>query len=121
MRALAHSQTRLRSNTDFQRIYKKAKRFAGPYLLLLAQNNNLDYPRLGISIAKKKVKTAVGRNRIKRVIRESFRAQVSNLPGIDIIVVANQGCDQVPNEKLFEVLEKRWLEIIAYYKTLSAS
>lgn len=119
VRALALSQTRLRSNTDFQRIYKKAKRFTGPFLLLLAQPNNLEYPRLGLSLAKKKVKTAVARNRIKRIVRESFRAHLTNLPGVDIIVIASQGCDQIPNEKLFETLQKRWPELIAYYKKSS--
>ena len=116
MRALAHKQTRLRSNTDFQRIYKKAKRFSGPFLLLLTQPNQLNHPRLGISIAKKKVKTAVARNRIKRVVRESFRQHLLKLPGIDIIVIANFGCDQISNEKLFVALENRWPELIAYYK-----
>lgn len=121
VRALAHSLTRLRNNSDFQKIYKQAKRFAGPYLLLLTKENTLSYPRLGMSIAKKRVKTAVARNRIKRVVRESFRTHVSKLPQIDIIVIANQGCDQVSNEKLFEVLEKRWQELITYYKKAAVS
>ena len=50
--------------------------------------NGRDYPRLGISIGRKKVRRAVARNQIKRLLREAFRLGKEELPaGIDLVVV----------------------------------
>lgn len=48
--------------------------------------NNLDYPRLGIIVAKRQFPRAVARNAIKREIRESFRLRSELLPSVDIVV-----------------------------------
>lgn len=43
--------------------------------------------RLGIVVAKKNIKLAVDRNRLKRLVRESFRKQQLGLLGLDIVVI----------------------------------
>ena len=48
----------------------------------------MDHPRLGIIIAKKNVKLAVERNRLKRQLRETFRKQRQVLPSLDIVLLA---------------------------------
>ncbi len=49
--------------------------------------NGLGYPRLGMSVGRK-VGNAVRRNRIRRLIRESFRLMQHDLPeGYDLVVV----------------------------------
>ncbi|WP_223351813.1 ribonuclease P protein component, partial [Escherichia coli] len=57
----------------------------GKHVLLLARENGLDHPRLGLVIGKKNVKLAVQRNRLKRLIRESFRHNQETLAGWDIV------------------------------------
>jgi ribonuclease P protein component len=43
-------------------------------------------PRLGIVIPKKLLKTAVHRNLVKRLTRESFRASAERLPAGDFVI-----------------------------------
>lgn len=80
----------------------------GKNVLLLARNNDLDYPRLGLVIGKKSVKLAVERNRLKRQIRESFRLNQDNLVGWDIVVVARKGLGDLENSELALQFGKLW-------------
>ncbi|MDR6996240.1 ribonuclease P protein component [Aeromonas salmonicida] len=57
---------------------------------------------------KKALKRAVWRNRVKRVVRESFRLNQASLPAIDIVVIAKGGVKEMDNEELFKLLEKLW-------------
>ena len=75
-------------------------------------NNN----RLGLAIAKKRVKLAVQRNRIKRQIRESFRLNQHNLPHIDIVVMVKSGTDKLENKEINQQLEKIWRKVIQRHK-----
>ena len=60
---------------------------------------------------KKKVKNATDRNKIKRIIRESFRLQRHELPNVDIIVIAKHGIGQMDKQALAIQLEKLWRKI----------
>ena len=80
----------------------------GKNLLILARDNGLDHPRLGLVIGKKSVKLSVERNRIKRQIRESFRLNQIPLTGLDIVVVARKGLADLDNEELREQFGKLW-------------
>jgi len=51
----------------------------------LAARNGLDYARLGMIVPKKILATAVARNRVKRLIREAFRLNQSELKGLDVV------------------------------------
>lgn len=54
--------------------------------------NEEKVPRLGVALAKRYIKLAVNRNKIKRQIRESYRLH-PNLPNIDIVVVTRKTTD----------------------------
>jgi len=77
-------------------------------ITLLACPNTLEHPRLGLAVPKKALKRAVWRNRVKRVVRESFRLKQHQLPAIDIVVIAKAGVKEMDNEELFKLLEKLW-------------
>lgn len=77
-------------------------------LLLLACNNSLTYPRLGLVIGKKSVKLAVQRNRIKRQIRETFRLNQHTLNNYDMVIVARKGLADLQNDQLQKQLVKIW-------------
>lgn len=83
---------------------------------MLIRSNSLDHIRLGLSISKKRVRNAVQRNRLKRIVRESFRCLQPAVEGIDIVVVANKTSDTALNKELFENLEKQWKRLISTYQ-----
>jgi ribonuclease P protein component len=80
----------------------------GKNVLLLARANDLDHPRLGLVIGKKSVKLSVERNRLKRVIRDSFRLNQESLGGLDIVVVARKGLGDLDNPELHQQFGKLW-------------
>ena len=80
----------------------------GKNLLLLARNNDLDHPRLGLVIGKKSVKLSVERNRLKRLMRESFRHHQDNLVGWDIVIIARKGLGDVESPELIQHFGKLW-------------
>ena len=59
--------------------------------LLLARSNDCGYHRLGLAVAKKHVRRATQRNRIKRGAREAFRHLPDTGPGLDIIFLTRPG------------------------------
>lgn len=78
---------RLISKQDFQFVFTQPGKVARKNLLALYRLNQQCYARLGIIIPKHHAKRAVDRNRIRRVIRESFRQHKEALKGLDIIVL----------------------------------
>jgi ribonuclease P protein component len=104
-------ELRLLTPTHFEYVFSKAIPSVSPQLTLLARYNNSDNPRLGITLAKKRVKHAHNRNRLKRVIRESFRLQRHSFPNIDIVVVGKTGLDKLSNQELFSLLSKLWKKL----------
>jgi ribonuclease P protein component len=64
-----------------------------------------------MAIAKKKAKRAVDRNRIKRVVRESFRHQQQSLAGLDIVVMNKPDAVSATNQELRASIDAIWAEL----------
>lgn len=78
---------RLGGRGTFSAIFDCGIRQAKGPLLVVMVPNALGHPRLGIGVPKK-VGNAPKRNRIKRMIRESFRLMQHDFPrGFDVVVV----------------------------------
>ena len=103
---------RLLKPAEFSRVFKKAIRSSDRMLTILVAPNDLGYPRLGLAISKKHAKRAVDRNRIKRIIRESFRLNQANLPAADFVIMAKPVTKSVINADLFESLDNHWSRLI---------
>ncbi|AFJ49040.1 ribonuclease P protein component [Shimwellia blattae DSM 4481 = NBRC 105725] len=83
-------------------------RAGSPHITILGRQNELGHPRIGLTVAKKNVKRAHERNRIKRLTRESFRLRQHELPAMDFVVVAKKGVAGLDNQALTEALDKLW-------------
>ena len=75
---------------------------------MLYRPSGRDSARLGLAVAKKRLKRAVDRNRIKRLIRESFRQQRDRLKGLDIVVLVKPGIEKADNRTLLDALRRHW-------------
>lgn len=105
-------ELRLLTPDDFQPVFKNAIPAVSPHLTLLARKNSLDHPRIGMAIPKKHIKRAVGRNRIRRIVREQFRLQQHQLPAIDIVVIAKAGIADLSNQEINTILDKLWRKLV---------
>jgi ribonuclease P protein component len=103
---------RLSSPADFQYVFAKAQKSADAYLTVLARPNGREHARLGLAIAKKSLRKATDRNRIKRLVRESFRLHHASLGGLDFVVMARAGARQADGLTLRTALEQHWASLI---------
>jgi len=78
-------QKKMRKTDEFSSVFRFRCVRAIAGIDLLAAPNGLDYSRLGMIVPKKILATAVARNRVKRLIRESFRLNQCELAGLDIV------------------------------------
>lgn len=103
---------RLLTAEDYKRVFNNnpLKLVCPPYTLLAVPNLE-DIPRVGLIVAKKNVRNAVDRNRIKRLARESFRLNQHQIPAYDIVLLARRGSSQLPNKVLFGHLEQLWIRL----------
>lgn len=76
---------KLRKTDDFSSVFHFRCSRRGQWLDVSAAPNHLGFARLGLIVPKKLISTAVGRNRIKRLLREWFRQNQEKLGGLDII------------------------------------
>jgi ribonuclease P protein component len=81
-------------------------------MTILAIPNDRYEPRLGVVISRKVARTAVARNRIKRLVRESFRYEQQQLGSLDIVVIGRPGITRQTNRVITESLDKLWKKLI---------
>jgi ribonuclease P protein component len=78
----------LRNTRQFNHVYKKGKSVVNRQVVMYYKKNNLDYNQIGFSVSKK-VGKAVVRNRVKRLMKESYRLNLEKIEdGYDIIFIA---------------------------------
>lgn len=74
----------------FQRAYRHGRRARGSSFTVVVHPNGLKVRRMGLSVGKRCWKSAVRRNRVRRVFREAFRLVQAQLPqGIDVVLIAS--------------------------------
>jgi ribonuclease P protein component len=103
---------RLLTAEDYRQVFDTATyKVQNQEFLILATPTPIEESRVGLVIAKKNIKLAVQRNRIKRIIRESFRHSRTQLNDLDLVVMARRGASDMDNAKLREILDKLLLKL----------
>jgi len=122
-------QYRLKTKQDFQSVFANPQKIAHQQLLLLYRANQRPHARIGIIIGKQHVAFAVNRNRLRRMVRESFRHHKESLKGLDLVVLVRSkwrpsspitGCERASQDKGKIVgrddIDKLWLRLTDTFK-----
>ena len=104
-------ERRLRQSADFKRLYAKGRRVSQERFTAVVRANDLGAPRLGLSVAARILRRAVQRNRVRRLIRESFRHHQLALPAVDIVIGLRGPLRDQDREQMRRSLEKLWQKI----------
>lgn len=116
-RAAFPRAARLTRPSEFKRIFDKPVVSADAFFRVLARAGTGTGPRLGMAVSRNVERRAAGRNRIKRIVRESFRRYFgAESPGgcpVDVIVLPRQLCARTDNRQLSESLQRHWVRIVA--------
>jgi ribonuclease P protein component len=101
-------EKRLLNAAAYSRVFKKAARSRDKWFTVLCRENETDVARIGLAISKKNCRLAAGRNRIKRVVRESFRQHQAALAGLDVVVINQPAARSAGNQTLFDSMAGHW-------------
>ena len=105
--------SRLLTAADYSQVFDGCEtRASHKHLLLLARKTDRPGHRLGLVIAKKNVRLAVQRNRVKRIAREFFRQLPEGDPPMDVVLLARRGLDQLDNAELSSILQHQWQRLV---------
>ncbi|HJS91072.1 MAG TPA: ribonuclease P protein component [Steroidobacteraceae bacterium] len=99
---------RLRRKSEFDAAYARGRRFGNGFFAVTASSNEQDGARLGMAVAVRTAGSAVERNRIRRIIRESFRVHQMTLPAVDLVVSARPSARGASGAQLRASLAALW-------------
>ena len=98
---------KLRRSRDFTNAFSSHNRSSDDFFLFLVVDNNTELARLGLAVPKKNISKAVERNKIKRLIRESFRLRKERLKGKDVVVFVKKQFD-VKQDNIEQTFVTHW-------------
>jgi ribonuclease P protein component len=101
-------RARLRQPREFEAVLKRGRRVQEKLLTLVVLPASAGEARLGLAISARAVPLATGRNRIKRLARESFRATRARLPAGDLVLQARGGAAGASSAELRDTLQRLW-------------
>ena len=108
-------QSRLLKPAEFKSVFQQPVRSGDGFFRIMARENGMQRHRLGMAVSKKACPKAVGRNRIKRVIRENFRANLIGTEqdgSLDFVVLPNATAAKQDNKVLDVSLSAHWQQLI---------
>jgi ribonuclease P protein component len=121
--------TKLLLPAEYNRVFAAGKRFSSACVTLVAARREFlplgtktteakissTHARLGLAIAKKQIKRAHERNRVKRLIRECFRQNLQRLQGIELVAMAKTNAQKTLNPLLAIEIERLFVRAVDFY------
>lgn len=108
------SESRLTKPAEFKHVFDKPAVSSDRWFKVLARRDGGARARLGMAVSRQVDRRAVGRNRLKRVIRESFRRRFAGHgPAVDFVVLPRAESATICNRQLSQSLEKHWARVLA--------
>jgi ribonuclease P protein component len=107
-------RNRLSRSRDFDAVYRHGRSVSTRFLVLywFPREDDVDDPRLGLAVPKA-VGTAVVRNRVKRQLRELWRARLERIvPGRDYVLIVRPGLSEAVESRGFDWLGERLDEVL---------
>lgn len=102
---------RLLKAGDFAALRGRSKRIGARHFLAEYLINDKPSSRLGQAVSRRVSKRAVDRNRIKRLVRESYRHVLGELPCVDILLIARTSAAKTASIDLREDLAALWKKL----------
>jgi ribonuclease P protein component len=104
---------RLRRAADFTALRKPTGRLGSACFRIRYRDNEVGFARLGQAVSRRVSKRAVDRNRIKRIVRESFRHARGRLPAVDVLIIADTSASGLSRADLRSEVDRLWQRLIA--------
>jgi len=102
---------KLHTAAEFERARRGRERVSDALFVVQRVANEAGEARLGMAVGMRAAGNAVRRNRIRRLIRESFRMHRQELPAVDLLVTARAPAAAATNREVFASLERHWRAI----------
>jgi ribonuclease P protein component len=102
-------------------VFREGRRSADRLFTVLYRRSGQVESRLGMTASARRIRGAVERNRLRRLIRESFRQATPELKGLDVVVVLRENAAAASNEEVFASLYAHWARLKSDQKRAPAN
>lgn len=107
-------RSRLTAQAQFRNVFQQPVVSSDAWFKVLARPNGLELSRLGLAVSRQVDPRAVERNRLKRIVRESFREHYTpdaDRNPADLVVLPRREAVTISNVQLRERLSRHWARI----------
>ena len=108
-------ERRIRRKSEFEAAYAHGQRLGNGFFAVTVYSRthpaDAGGPRIGLAVAVRTAGGSVERNRIRRVIRESFRLHQHELPPVDLVVSARTRARGTSGTELHAALAALWKKV----------